>query len=216
MLAFALGLTAVVRLLRREHESGLRRAEEAIAVATEQGLPQWHAIGLIGRGFARAGLGQSANGIVDLRAGVAEFNETGAKMGNSEWLGFLAAAHAAAGQVDEALATLDQAEERVISAGERFAEAELRRLRGECVARRDVAAADCGEQWLRDALQCAREQGAKSPELRASTSLARLWRDQGKRAEARDLLAPIYGWFTEGFDTLDLKEAKALFDELAS
>jgi predicted ATPase len=104
----------------------------------------------------------------------------------------------------------------VTSAGERFAEAELCRLRGEMLlARGDRAdpAAE-GERWLRNALECARNQGAKSLELRAATSLARLWRDQGKRSEARDLLAPAYDWFTEGFDTADLHEAKTLLDEL--
>jgi predicted ATPase len=111
-LGFMLALTAVVRLLRREYGAALERTEEAIAVATEQGLPQWRAVGLIGRGFARAGLGQSAEGIADLRAGVAAFNDIGAHLGSSEWLGFLAAAHAGAGQAEEALAVLDRAEEK--------------------------------------------------------------------------------------------------------
>jgi len=214
MTAFALVFSAVAHLLRREHGAALRRAGEAIALTTEHGLPQWRALGLVCRGFARAGLGQSAEGIADLRAGLAAWSETGANMGNSEWLSFLATAHARAGQVEEALAALDWAEKRVTSAGEGFVEAELRRLRGELAAESGVAAAGDGELWLRKAVERARQQGAKSLELRAATSLARLCRDQGKYAEARDFLAPVYSWFTEGFYTQDLKEARALLDEL--
>jgi predicted ATPase len=116
----------------------------------------------------------------------------------------------------EHVVTIEQYNAERGRAGERFAEAELCRLRGEMLlARGDRAdpAAE-GERWLRNALECARNQGAKSLELRAAISLARLWRDQGKRSKARDLLAPVYDWFTEGFDTADLHEAKTLLDEL--
>jgi class 3 adenylate cyclase/predicted ATPase len=212
MLAFALDRRSIVQLLRREHGAALRYAEETIAVATEQGLPQWRATGLMCRGFARAGLGQTAEGIIDLRTGLEAYRETGGNIGNSWWLGFLAAAHAKAGQIEEALVALDAAMARVTSAAEQIYEAELCRLRGEVLL--VVGDQTAAEGSFEAALAVARNQSAKLWELRASASLARLWRDQGKRTEAHDLLAPIYGWFTEGFDTPDLKEAKALLDEL--
>jgi len=216
MLAFALDRRAVVHLFRREHCAALRHAEETIAVATEQGLPQWRAAGLMCRGFARAGLGQAAEGIADLRTGLAAYHATGGQLGNSWWLGFLAAAHAGAGQIEEALVALDAAMEWVTSAGEQIYEAELYRLRGEVLLAQsdNAASATNGEPWLRKALACAGKQSARSLQIRAATSLARLWREQGKHVEARNLLVPIYGWFTEGFDTIDLKEARSLLDEL--
>jgi predicted ATPase len=131
---------------------------------------------------------------------------------DTQWLGFIAEAHVAAGQLQDALAALDRAGETAAATGERHYQAELYRLRGVVLAQtgKDAEAAAC----LQQAIETAQGQEAKSLELRAATSLARLWRDQGKRAQARDLLAPIYGWFTEGFDTADLKDAKALLDEL--
>ena len=129
-------------------------------------------------------------------------------------LGQIAQVCESMGQNDEALDLLAEALEIVERTGERQNEADLRRLRGEwLIAHRPAERADA-EASLHQALAVARRQSAKTWELRASTSLARLWRDQGKRTEARDLLAPIYGWFTEGFDTPDLKEAKALLEEL--
>jgi predicted ATPase len=128
------------------------------------------------------------------------------------FVGFTAEAHAAAGQIDAALDTLDRASELKAEASESFYEAELHRLRGTLLMEKgDPAGAGA---WLRRAIELAHTQGAKSLELRAAASFARLWRDQSKRTEACDLLAPVYGWFTEGFDTPDLMEAKALLNEL--
>ena len=110
-------------------------------------------------------------------------------------------------------AALDRAAETAAATGECHYQAELHRLRGAVLAKTGDAAE--AASWFQRAIDTARSQQAKSLELRAATSLARLWRDQGKRAEAHDLLAPVYGWFTEGFDTADLKDAKALLDELA-
>jgi predicted ATPase len=128
--------------------------------------------------------------------------------------GSAADAHAEAGQVSEALGALERATETAAAfTAEQFYEAELHRLRAELLlALSDQASA---EEQLHKAVAVAREQSAKSLELRATASLARLWRDQGKRAEAHGLLAPVYNWFTEGFDTRDLKEAKALLDKLS-
>jgi predicted ATPase len=132
---------------------------------------------------------------------------------DTQWLGFIAEAHLRADQFEDALTALDQAAETAAATCEGHYHAELCRLRGAALAAigKDIEAAS----WLQRAIDTARDQQAKSLELRAATSLARLWRDQGKRAEARDLLAPVYGWFTEGFDTADLKDAKALLDELS-
>ena len=130
----------------------------------------------------------------------------------TQWLGFIAEAHVAAGQLQDALAALDRAGETAAATGERHYQAELYRLRGVVLAKTGKNAEAAA--WLQQAIDTAQGQEAKSLELRAATSLARLWRDQGERARARDLLTPVYGRFTEGFDTADLKDAKALLDEL--
>jgi predicted ATPase len=126
----------------------------------------------------------------------------------------LAEALALAGKIEEALAALDDALAKAAASGERGSNAEIHRLRGELTARLPYPDPAKTEESFRTALTIAREQGTRGYELRAATSLARLWGEQGRRAEARDLLAPVYGWFTEGFDTADLKEAKALLDDL--
>ena len=131
----------------------------------------------------------------------------------SQYTPLLATACEITGQVEDALTHLDQALQTVERTGERWFEAELNRHKGRLLLRQGHT--EAGEELYRKALSIAREQEARMWELRTSVSLARLRRDQGRRAEARDFLAPAYGWFTEGFDTPDLKEAKALLDELA-
>jgi predicted ATPase len=156
--------------------------------------------------------GPIAEAINELRRGLAVKRATGADIKTPYYFGLLAEAHRRTGRTLEGMALLSEALELVERTDERWYEAELYRLLAEALItnsdRHDA------EQWLCRALQTARQQDARLWELRAATSLARLWRDQGKRDEARDLLAPVYGWFTEGFDTLDLKEASALLDEL--
>ena len=138
---------------------------------------------------------------------------TGAVLHTPLALCFLAEGYANVGQLKEGLNCLAEAAQIIETTGERYYEAELFRLRGDLLnATGDPSAAELN---YHQALAIAKRQGAKPHELRAATSLARLWRDQGKRAESRDLLAPVYNWFTEGFDTPDLKETKALLDELA-
>jgi predicted ATPase len=130
-------------------------------------------------------------------------------------LAFLARAYADAGQFDDASRGIAEALKTVETTKEKWSEAEIQRMAGEIALFGEPDAAKA-ETYFEHALAIARAQQAKSWELRAAKSMARLWRDQGKRDEAHDLLAPVYGWFTEGFDTLDLKEAKALLDTLAS
>ena len=211
-LAFALSWTAVLRNWRREFAAARARAGATIDLASEHRLPLYLADATMCEGFALVGLGQEVEGLAHLQAGLAAWNSLGAHVLYTQWLGFLAEAHLQAGQLDEALAALDRAAETAAATGECHYQAELYRLKGLALA----ATGEEGEAaaWFQRAIDTARSQQAKSLELRAATSLARLWRDQGRRVEAHDLLAPIYGWFTEGFQTADLKDAKALLDEL--
>jgi tetratricopeptide (TPR) repeat protein len=209
-LAFALTWAGLLHNFRREFAAAQGRAEAAIGIAREYGLAEWHAEATLCRGFASIGLGQEAEGIAQLYAGLAGLDETGAHLLDTQWFGFITEACAQAGQFEEALTALDRA--AAMTAVCHY-QAELYRLRGTVLVEtgKDAEAA----AWLHRAIDTARSQQAKSLELRAAMSLARLWRDQDKRAQARDLLAPVYGWFTEGFDTADLRDAKALLDALA-
>lgn len=211
-LAFAQNYTALLHSFRREFAAAHRRAEATVDLGREHRLPQWLAQTSRCQGFALVGLGQPEQGIAQLRGGLTAWKATGSRVLGTQWLGFLAEAHLQAGEFDDALAALDQAAETAGATGECHYQAELHRLRGGVLAKTgdDAEAAS----WWQQAIDTARSQQAKSLELRAATSLARLWSEQGKRAQARDLLAPVYRWFTEGFDTADLKEARALLDEL--
>ena len=209
-LAFALGWAAVLHNWRREFTLAKRRAETAIDIATAHRLPQLLAVGTMHRGFALVGLGQPIEGLPQLGAGLAIWNGVGAHLLDTQWLGFIAQAHFQAGSFEDALITLDQACQAVAATGECHYQAELYRLRG-------VISAESGEateaaSWLQQAVAMAQNQQAKSLELRAATSLARVWIEQGERWKAHDLLAPVYDWFTEGFETPDLKDAKELLD----
>ena len=172
-------------------------------------LGHWHF-----RGRSLIALGQAQEGLALLTQGLAEFRATGAVITTPMLLTWLAEAYAMLGQPAEERNCLAEAAQFVEATEERIQEAELlHRVRGDLLnAAGDQSGA---EQHYRQAIAVAERQSAKLFQLRASTSLARLWRDQGKRAEARDLLGPIYNWFTEGFDAPDLKDAKALLDELA-
>jgi predicted ATPase len=189
------------------------RVTELVAVATEQSWPPWHAWGTIFRGWVKVKSGHVTEGISLLRSGSAAYHATG----NEAWVAYhialLTRAYEIAGQVEEGLTLLDDALQIVGRTGERWFAAELNRHKGQLLLRQGHS--DDAEELYRKALGIAREQEAKLCELRAAVSLARLRCDQDRRAEARDLLAPVYGWFTEGFATQDLKEAKALLDELA-
>jgi predicted ATPase len=179
-------------------------------VTTEQGFPYYRALGTIYRGWVEVANGNVAGGISLLHRGSSASRATGAEVWMSYHTALLARACEIAGQIDECLSLLDDAFQIVARNGTRWLEAELYRHKGQLLLRHSETA----EELFRKALSIAERQGAKLWELRAAMSLARLWRDQGKPQQARELLAPVYGWFTEGFDTLDLKEAKALLDEL--
>ncbi len=186
--------------------------DQLIAVATDQGFLFWGALGTIYRGWISVKNGNVAEGISLLRRGSSVYRATGAKTWVPHHISLLARACEIAGQVEEATAMLDGALQIVERTGERWFVAELHRLKGELLQRQEHT--EAAEELYRQALNIAREQEAKLWELRAAVSLARLCSEHGRRIEARNLLAPIYSWFTEGFGTPDLKEAKALFDML--
>ena len=186
--------------------------DQLVAVSTEQGFHHWGAQGTIYRGWAKVRSGDVAEGISLLRSGSAAYRAAGA-VGNMPYqISRLAAACEIAGRIEEGLSLLDDALQTVERTGEHWLAAELYRHKGQLLLRQGDS--EAAEELYRKAISIAEEQEAKLWELRAAVSLARLRRDQGRRAEARDLLAPVYGWFTEGFDTPDLKEAKVLLDEL--
>jgi class 3 adenylate cyclase/predicted ATPase len=189
------------------------RAGQLIAVATEQGFPYYHATGAIFRGWVKVKNGDVTEGISLVRSGSAACRATGAEFWMHHFIALLAAACEIAGQIEEALTLLDDTLQIVERTGERWSAAELNRHKGQLLQRQGHT--EAAEELYHKALSIAGEQEAKLWELRAAVSLARLWRDRRYRAEARDLLVPVYGWFTEGFDTPDLKDAKALLDELA-
>jgi predicted ATPase len=213
----ALYYAARLHQLRREAQATQERAEEAMALATEQGLPLWLAGGMILRGWALAAQGHGAAGVVQIRQGLAARQTPGEEIARPYYLALLAEAYAHMGQTDAALQVLTEALAAVHRRGERFYEAELYRLKGELLqhAERGMQhTAYTPEACFRQARDIARGQRAKWLELRAVRSWSGL-QQQGKPAETRELLAPIYGWFTEGFDTADFQEAKSLLDELA-
>jgi predicted ATPase len=187
-----------------------------MALASEKGFPQFLALGMIMRGWALAVQGQGEEGIAQLHQGLAAFRAAGAEISRSRDLALLAEAYGEMGQTEEGLTVVAEALAVVDNTGERYWEAELNRLKGELLLARSAEQHTEAEICFHQAVDIARRQQATSLELRAAISLARLWQQQGKHAEARELLAPIYGWFTEGFDTADLQEAKALLDVLAS
>jgi predicted ATPase len=164
-------------------------------------------------GWALAGEGAVEEGIARMQRGLADYTATGAELWVPDLLPLLAQAHARAGRPAAGVELLDEALDRVKGNGGRWLEAELHRLRGLLLALSGPGSAEV-EPCLRRAATVAREQGAKMWELRAVTSLARLWSDQDRRTEARDLLAPAYGWFTEGLDEPDLVTARRLLEEL--
>jgi predicted ATPase len=220
-LAFALNGATRLYLFRREWQAAQEQAEAAITLSTEQGFAYWLAAATFRRGGALAEQGQEEEGIAQMRQGLAALRATGAELWRPNYLSMLAEAYGKMGQAEEGLTVLVEALVAVNSSGERMWEAEIYRLKGELLlkqkakGKRQKAKMDAeAEACFRQSIDIARRQGAKSLELRAVMSLSRLWQGQGKKKEARKMLAEIYGWFTEGFDTADLKEARALLEEL--
>jgi len=213
-LATALWFAGMAAVFARDVATACAYANDCVAIANEHGFPQWAAQGRILQGWTDAQRGEATTGIARIRDGLAAYEATGARLGTPFDLALLAEALALAGMIEEGLAILDDALATAAATGVRGWDAEIHRLCGELTLRLPCPDPAKAEESFRTALAIAREQGTRGYELRAATSLARLWREQGRCAEARDLLAPVYGWFAEGFDTADLKEAKALLDQL--
>jgi class 3 adenylate cyclase/DNA-binding winged helix-turn-helix (wHTH) protein/predicted ATPase len=213
-LAWALDDAAKIYQFRREAQRTHERAEALMTLATEQRFAFWVVSATVLRGWALAEQGQGAEGIAQIRQGLAAWQAMGETLYQPHGHTLLAEIYGNVGQTEAGLAMLAEVLADVHNTGLCYCEAELYRLKG--VLLQAVGGSGEAEACFHQALDVARRQQAKSWELRAATSLARLWQQQGKRAEAYRLLAPTYGWFTEGFDTADLQEAKALLEELGA
>jgi predicted ATPase len=189
-------------------------ADEAVDLADEKGALFWKAHAMKDQGCVLALRGKDSDAVRAITSGIAAYRSTGATVLTPEPLSYLGRTYAQLGQFDDAWRCIGETMTTIERTKERWCEAEVNRIAGEIALMSSEPDAPKAHAYFERALAVARAQQAKSWELRAAMSMARLWRDQGKRDDARVLLAPVYGWFTEGFDTLDLKEAKALLDEL--
>jgi predicted ATPase len=211
-LLIALNSNAYQHRCRGELAAARERSEEQVRLCVEQEMaPQHAAWGRIGRGWAMALAGDLESGLAGMREGLDQLEAMKMQFRRAHHLALFAEVCALTNRVDEGRLALAAA----LESAERWWEPEVHRLRGVLALAKAADGAEEAEQCFQHALAEARAQQARSLELRAATSLARLWRNRGKRADALDLLAPIYGWFTEGFDTADLKDAEALLDALA-
>jgi adenylate cyclase len=218
-LAFALTFTGWLHQIRREAQATQERADAAILLSTEQGFPDWVAWAMTQRGWVLAEQGQIKEGITQMQQGLAASRATGAELLRPYFLALLVETWAKDGRAVDGLGAVKEALAGVQQNGVRQYEAELYRLKGELTLQAESQSRESrvkeGEECFWKAIEIARKQQAKSWELRAATSLARLWQQQGKHHEAHRILSEVYNWFTEGFDTKDLQEAKALLEELA-
>jgi predicted ATPase len=240
-LAEALLFAAMLRQFRREVETAQEQTETAITLSTEQGFSFWLGVGTILRGWALAEQEQAETGIAQIHQGLGDCRATGAEWARAYFLSLLAEVYGKAGQTEEELTMLAEALATVDRTGERFYEAELYRLKGTLTLQSQASPRQVkgrsrasqnktvvtdsrpltpelqgeAETYFLKAIDIACKQQAKSLELRATTSLARLWQQQGKTKQAHQMLSEIYNWFTEGFDTKDLQKAKALLGELS-
>ena len=213
-LIFALIITSMTRINCANYSAAKAQLDEAVVLAGEKGASFWKVAGTLLQGCLSSLTGKAADAIQLITSGIAAFQSTGARVFLPFFLLHLTRAYAELDQFDDAWRCIGEAITAVETTKETWCEADIHRIAGEIVLlspERDAAKA---EAYFERALAVARQQQAKSWELRAAMSMARLWRDQGKPQQAREVLAPVHGWFTEGFDTLDLKEAKALLDEL--
>jgi predicted ATPase len=213
-LMFALAWTNPIQYYCGKYAALNAQAKELVNLADEKGAAYWKAAGMWAQGLFLHQTGRASEAVQKFNSGLAAWRSTGANLFRPTQLSWLAAAHAELGQFDDAWRCLGDATTEIETTKERWYEAEVNRIAGEVALRSPEPDATRAKAYFERALAVARAQQAKSWELRAAMSLARLWRHQGMRDEARDLLAPIYDWFTEGFDTPDLKEAKALLDQL--
>lgn len=214
-LANTLAVAAYLEAFHRHAQQTLELAAATAWQAEEHGLPYYAAIAMMMRGWALAMQSQEEEGIALIRQGLASSLAIGTRQQNGYFLALLAEALNHAGRIEEGLEALREGMDVAQQTNEPFYEAELNRLKGDALVKAGVASPSEAESCFHRAIEIARQQQAKSFELRAVMSLARLWQQQGKREESQAILAEIYGWFTEGFDTADLKDAGVLLDELS-
>jgi predicted ATPase len=215
-LIYALTFASLIHIVCGRYATAVAEAQELVTLADEKGASFWKPFGMLNHGCALAVTGKASSAIQFITSGLAANRSTGSTCLMPLHLSFLSRAYAEHEQYRTAQRCIDEAMTTIEASKERWCEAEVHRIAGEIAlmsSRADVATA---QSHFERALTIARAQAAKSWELRTAMSIARLWRDQGKRNEAHELLAPVYGWFTEGFDTRDLKEAKWLLDDLTS
>jgi class 3 adenylate cyclase/predicted ATPase len=214
-LMYALAVTTMIYIYYGNYAAAKAQADDVVALADEKSAQHWKALGILNQGCVQALTGKTSDAVQMITSALAAWRSTGATVWAPWYLSNLASAHADLDQFDDAWRCIREAMTAIETTGETWCEAEVNRVGGEIALMQPERDAAKAEAYFERALAVARQQQAKSWELRAAMSMARLWRDQGKRDDARNLLAPVYGWFTEGFDTLDLKQAKALLDELA-
>ena len=213
-LSITLATVALLQQMRRDGEAPLEPMQASMRLAIEHGFPYMRVVGIILKGWALTRGGQVAEGMVQMREGLDELRAMGVEVLRPYLLALVAEVCGSSGQIEAGLGVLEEALVTAENHAERFNEADLHRLKGELLLRQYEGARCEAAACFQRALDIARRQQAKSLELRAATSLARLWQQQGKHDDARRLLAEVYGWFTEGFDTVDLQEAKALLEAL--
>jgi class 3 adenylate cyclase/predicted ATPase len=213
-LMLALFLASFTRIDCGNYTVATAEADELVALADEKDALAWKAIGMLNQGCLLILTGKASDAVRAITSGITSLRSTGATLYEPRHLRYLAMAYAELGQLDDAWRCIDDAIDKVERSKERWCEAEVHRIAGQIALKSLVPDPEKAEAYFDRALAVARQQQAKSWELRAAMSMARLWRDRGKQDAARELLAPVYGWFTEGFDTRDLKEAKALLDDL--
>jgi class 3 adenylate cyclase/predicted ATPase len=213
-LMFGLAVTSWTLIQCANYATANIQLDEVVGLADKKGASYWKAQGMLEQGWLFALAGKASDAVHKITSGLTEWRSTGSTLLMPFNLSCLARAYAELGQFDDAWHCIGEAMKTIETTQERLWQAEIHRMAGEIALLAPEPDAAKAEAYFERALALARGQQAKSWELRAAMSMARRWRDQGKRQEARELLAPIYGWFTEGFDTLDLKEAKALLGEL--
>jgi predicted ATPase len=215
-LMYALTVTTLTLAYGGNYATAKRQSDEAVVLTSEKGAVFWRAFAVMNQGWLSVLSGNAEDAVHTITAGIAAYRSTGATLLMPLYLLHLTRAYAELGQLEAALRCVCEAITAVEATKERWCEAEAHRMAGEIALMSPERNAAKAEACFERALAISRQQQAKSWELRAAMSMARLWRDQGKPQQARDLLAPAYRWFTEGFDTLDLKEAKDLLDTLAA
>ena len=215
-LMLALYVTGLTHILCGNYAAANAQSDEVVPLADEKGSTMWKAYGMLNQGWVFSLTEKALDAVQTITSGLTALRSTGSTLWIPSCLAHLAPAYAELGQFDDASRCISEAMTLVETTKETWFEAEVHRIAGEIALKSPKPDAAKAETYFERALTVARQQQAKSWELRAAMSLARLWRDQGKVQQARELLAPVYGWFTEGFDTRDLKEAKALLEEIAA